>query len=255
MKKLTLIISCVLLTAVLSAQTAHKHLRTGDKSYEQQNYSKAEENYRKAVNKDNSPKSNYNLGNAVYQQEKYKEAVKHYQTTAQNAKDESVKSKAFYNMGNAHLNAYQKAEGEEAKDKQQHLKDAIDAYKHALRSNPKDMDAKHNLTMALQEMKQQQQNQQNKDQNKDNQNKKNEDNKDKQQENKDQGKQDQQQDQKKNGQEDQNQPQEQDGKKEEQEINKQEAEKLLQIMNDEERKVQEKLNKSKSKRSKSNKDW
>lgn len=255
MKKLTLIICCVLMTAILSAQTAHKHLRSGDKSYEQQNYSKAEENYRKAVSKDNSPKSNYNLGNAVYQQEKYKEAVKHYQTTAQNAKESSVKSKAFYNMGNAHLNAYQKAEGEEAKDKQQHLKDAIDAYKHALRNNPKDMDAKHNLTMAMQEMKQQQQqNQQNKDQNKKNQNQQNEDNKNKEQQNKDKGQQDQQQQNQPQNQ-DQNQPQQQDGKTEEQEINKQEAEKLLQIMNDEERKVQEKLNKSKSKKSKSNKDW
>ena len=56
MKKLTLIIFCALMTTVLSAQTAHKHLRSGDKSYEQQNYSKAEENYRKAANKDNSLK-------------------------------------------------------------------------------------------------------------------------------------------------------------------------------------------------------
>lgn len=258
MKKLTLIISCVLMTVILSAQTAHKHLRSGDKSYEQQNYSKAEENYRKAVNKDNSPKSNYNLGNAVYQQDKYKEAVKHFQTSAQNATDETVKSKAFYNMGNAHLNAYQTAEGEEAKDKEQHLKDAIDSYKQALRHNPKDMDSKHNLTMAMQQMRQQQQKQQNQNKDKQDKNDKNKQNdKDKQQENEKDGKQEEQKDQgdKKDGEQDKNKPQEKNGEKDGQEISKKEAEKLLQIMNDEERKVQEKLNKSKSKRRKSEKDW
>ena len=260
MKKLALIISCVLMTVILSAQTAHKHLRSGDQSYEKQNYSKAEEDYRKAVNKDNSPKSNYNLGNAVYQQEKYKEAVKHYQTTAQNATDEKVKSNAFYNMGNAHLNAYQTAEGEEAKDKEQHLTDAIDSYKQALRHNPKDMDSKHNLTMAMQQMRQNQQQQKQQNQNKDKQDKSDDnkqDDKNKQQENEKDGKEKEEKDQgdKKDGEQNKNKPEEQDGEKDGQEISKKEAEKLLEIMNDEERKVQEKLNKSKSKKRKSEKDW
>ena len=247
------------MTAILSAQTAHKLLRSGDKSYDQQNYSKAEEDYRKAVNKDNSPKSNYNLGNAVYQQEKYKEAVKHFQTSAQNATNEGVKSKAFYNMGNAHLNAYQKAEGEEVKEKEQHLKDAIDSYKQALRHNPKDMDSKHNLTMAMQQMRQQQQQKQ-QNQNKDKQDKSDdnkEDDKNKQQENEKDGKQEEEKDQgeKEDGEQDKNKPEEKDGEKDGQQISKKEAEKLLEIMNDEERKVQEKLNKSKSKKRKSDKDW
>ena len=248
-----------MITALLSAQTAHKHLRSGDKSYEQQNYSKAEEDYRKALSKKNSPKSNYNLGNSVYQQERYKEAIKHYQATAQNSEKEEVKSKAFYNMGNAHLNAYKTAEGEEAKDKEQHLKDAIDSYKQSLRHNPKDMDSKHNLSMALQEMRQQQQQkqQQNKDQDKqdksdenkqDDKNKKQEDKKDGQEDEKDKENQSQED-------KDKNKPKEEDGEKDGQEISKKEAEKLLEIMNDEERKVHEKLNKSKAKRRKSDKDW
>jgi Ca-activated chloride channel homolog len=252
MKKIGLIITCVLLTAIVSAQTAHKHLRSGDKNYEKQNYAKAEEEYRKAQTKDNSPNSNYNLGNAVYQQERYEEAIKHYQSSAQNAKSDAAKAKALYNMANAHLNAYQKPSAKEGEDKSKHLQGAIDGYKEALRLSPKDMDAKHNLTMALQEMKKQQQKQQNKNQDKQQQNQNKQDDKNKKQEDKDKG---QEEKDKNNGNQDKNQPQNQKGDKNGQDMKKEEAEKLLQIMNDEERKVQEKLNKTKPKRSKSNKDW
>lgn len=254
MKKLTFILALFFLSNLLLAQSAHKLLRSGDGNYENQNYTKAEEDYRKAKGKDNSPKANYNLGNSVYQQEKFDEAVKHYQNTAENAKDDKTKAKAYYNMGNALLNAAQKAQSSEEGQKQ--LKEAIDSYKESLRLAPKDFDAKHNLSMALRKMQQQQR--QNNNQNKGNKNQQSQDKNQNDKQDPNQDKQDQnqnQQSQDKNQDEKQDKDKEQEGKKDGQSINRDEAEKLLQIMNDEERKVQEKLRQRNAKRRKSDKDW
>ena len=220
-------------SAMLTAQPAHKDLRQADKAYQNGNFPEAELGYRKAIEKDNSIKGNYNLGNTTYRQEHYDESIKHYQAAAEVAKDRSTKARAYHNLGNA---LYKKGQ----------YKESVEAYKNALRQNPNDIDTKRNLTNALRRLPPpQQQNQQN--------DKKDNKDKDKQnQENQQQKDSDQSPDQN----QDQNQKQKSSGQKEQpQDLNKQEAKELLEIMDQEEQKVQQKLKKAQAKKGRSAKDW
>ena len=145
----------LLLTAsCLSAQPAHRYLRQGNEAYEEQDYKSAEEYYRKSLTDRGSAKGNYNLGNAIYQQGRYKESIRRFEHAAQTSKDEEAKASAFHNLGNAYL-------------QEREYEKAIEAYKNSLRLRPADQSTKYNLAMAQRlmiEEKQRQEQQQNQDQ-------------------------------------------------------------------------------------------
>ncbi len=210
-------------------QSEHFYLRKGDKEFENRNYATAEDNYRKAIEKGNSQKGIYNLGNSIYKQQRYEEAVKHYERIIGDANKSALKAKAFHNLGNAHyLNqAYDKS---------------VEAYKNALRLNPHDADTKSNLALAMEMLKQQQQQQNQQQQQQKNQ----KDKKDQDQKNQQQN---QQQQQNSSNQQQKENPEKSQG------LSKEEAEQLLEIMNQEEQKVQKKLKRSQAKPTKSGKDW
>ena len=77
----------------------------------------------------------YNTGNALYRMEEYGESVSRYDGSLQDAQGE-LRSSGFFNRGNA---SFQMGRYDEA----------IEAYREALRINPGDADAKHNLELAL----------------------------------------------------------------------------------------------------------
>lgn len=207
----------VLLAVTAFAQQERKFIRKGNRLYEKENFQESEIQYRKAIDKDkNSYNASFNIGDALYKQEKYEDATKQFSELSNKQISKEDKSKLYHNIGNSML-------------QNQKLKESIDAYKEALRNNPTDMDTKYNLAYAQKMMKQQQQQQ---DQNKDQQDKdKKEDKKD---QNKDQQNQDQQN---KNDQQQQQQPQ----------ISKEDAERLLQALANDEKKTQEKLKDEKGK--------
>jgi Ca-activated chloride channel family protein len=163
----------------VNAQSAHQMQREGDAAYDKKEFQKAEDTYRKAEEKKPSQgRGTFNLGNAKFQQKQYDEAAKQYTQAAEDFWKKEDQAAAFYNLGNTFL---------ERKD----YNKSIDAYKNALRRNPDDLDAKKNLTLALQkkkkeeeQKKQQQKNQQqqNKPQNQD-QNQQNQDKNQQQQQN------------------------------------------------------------------------
>ena len=233
--KINTVFVLLLVAVVLPAQNAHKDLRKADQAYKSGSYADAEASYRKAIEKDNSTKGNYNLGNSTYRQERFDESIKHYQSAADAAKDRTTKARAYHNLGNA---LYQKGQ----------YKESVEAFKNALRQNPNDLDTKRNLANALRRLpppppKQDQQNQQGE----------NKENKDQQ----DQQKQQNQQPQQGERQQDQQQPQDEQnqqdqqqkssGSKEQpQDLSRQEAMELLEIMDQEEQKVQQKLYSEKS---------
>lgn len=232
-----------LMASLGHTQTAHKLLRRGDASYLNENYSLAEENYRKALEKKKSPKASFNLGNSVYQQQRYEEAMQQYDSALQGATTDQQKASALYNLGNAQLKAGQ-------------IEPAIESYKSAVRLNPEDDDILRNLYMAKLMMKQQQEQQQQEQQEQQNQD--NQEDQSQSQNQQQQQNQDQEQQQKEQQPQDSdinNDSEQQQSAPQEQELSKEDALKLLEVIENEEKNVQEKLRKVSGDKKKPKKDW
>ncbi|MDR1673669.1 MAG: tetratricopeptide repeat protein [Bacteroidales bacterium] len=232
MKKPIIILLCVAVTShVAWGQDSIQHvdgkkpnfrkeMRAGNKWYDASNPVEAETSYRKALEADNnSNEAAFNLGDALYRQEKYDKAAEQFEIAANGMTEKIEKAKAYHNTGNSYV-------------QQQKLKEGINAYKQALRNNPDDMDTKTNLSYALKLLQQQQQQQQNQQ----NDNDKNQDKKDDQEQDKDQQNQ-QNQDQQ------QKQDQQQQQQQQQQQISQEDAQRMLDAIAQEEKELQEKLKK------------
>lgn len=228
-KKILLFLLFIFLGINLNGQSAHSHLLNGDQLYGFNQFYEAEKVYRKAEELQPNVKSSYNLGNALYQQEKYKEAVEAYSRAIDRAKSPKEKSDAYHNLGNAHFN-------------QEAFKESVEAYKNALKNSPKDSETINNLLKARQMLRQQQQQQQqDKDKKeKDQKEEKEQESSDDQQENSDQ----------KNEDSKQEKPKENDRK-----LTKEEAEKLLDVIEKEDQKVHDKLKRAGAGDKPRQKDW
>jgi Ca-activated chloride channel homolog len=216
------------LTMHVFAQNDRKYVRKGNSSYNDGNYQEAEVGYRKALERDpSSYKADYNLGNALYKQEQYDAAAGRYSALAEKETDHEKLSRYYYNLGNTMFES-------------QKYKESAEAYKMALRNNPKDMDAKHNLQLALQHLREQQQQQQ---QNKDNQQGENDQDEQKKDQN-DQQNQNPKQDEQKNDQnrgEQNNDDAQQPRTPKKGEITPEDAERILQALENEEKEVMKKV--------------
>jgi Ca-activated chloride channel family protein len=89
----------------------------------------------KAKEKTHKQQAEYNLGNTIYKNKKYIEAITNYKNAAQTAKNNVQKHKAFHNLGNAYM-----------QDK--NYKSAVASYKNALKANAKDEKTRYNLALA-----------------------------------------------------------------------------------------------------------
>lgn len=89
----------------------------------------------KAKEKAQKVKADYNLGNTIYKNKKYSEAILNYKKSSETAKTKAEKHRAFHNLGNAYM-------------KDEDYKSAVDAYKKALKANPKDEQTRYNLALA-----------------------------------------------------------------------------------------------------------
>ena len=217
-----LIITC---SSITYGQNQKKYIRKGNGKYSDQKFPDSEILYRKAIDANKmSGDALFNLGDALYKQNKFEEAGKHFIENAEKTKESDKKADSYYNLGNSLLKG----------DK---LKESITAYKNSLKLNPENAEAKYNLAYAqdllrMQQQQQQQQQGDNKQQDKD------KDSKD-QQPDKDQEKQDQQQ--QKNSQSQQQQQQSQP-----QQISREDAQRLLDALANDEKKVQEKVKEAKA---------
>lgn len=163
-----LLIMLLLAFQSATAQTDRKLIRQGNRQFRNQHYEEAEATYRKAsaANAQN-PEAQYNLGCALMAQQKDSMAMKCFQNSAQLHTDKQRKAQAYHNMG---VILQQKKQ----------FGEAAEAYKAALRNNPKDNETRYNLALCLKQMKnqpKQSQNQkkdENKDKNKDKEKEKNE---------------------------------------------------------------------------------
>jgi tetratricopeptide (TPR) repeat protein len=220
------------ISIALDAQTDKKFIRQGNREYEKSKYSDSEISYRKAVDKNKqSPDALFNVGDALYKQNKFEEAGKQFTENVSENYDKSKKSAGLYNLGNSLLKANK-------------LQESIEAYKNSLKLRPDNREAKYNLSYAQdllkhQQEQQQKQQQNNKDQNKD---KKKEDQKKDQ---KDQNDKNKEQQKNQNDKKDQKQQQ-----KQQQEISKEDAERLLNSLANDEKNVEEKVKLAKAAKTK-----
>ena len=217
----------------------------------------AEMNYRKALSvRPTQVAGAYNLGHQYYQKGNFDEALYRNQQAIKNANTKAEKHRAFHNIGNILM-------------QEQKCKDAVEAYKNALRNNPTDDETRYNLGLAKDCAKNEEEEPQEEDKegddNKDkDQNEDQKDNKDKE----DEGEQD-----KKEGDDEKDEEgnpkdekekdkKEGDQKNEEKQpqpgqMSPQQIKNLLEAMENQEQKVQEKINAEKVKGVKvqTDKDW
>lgn len=126
----------ILLNNFVYGQSTIDLLRKGNAKYKERKYQQAEENFRKAIEKDNKElRAIYNLGNSLYKQEKYNEAQQKYFEIINTSKDNKEKARAFYNLGNTLL-------------KERKYKESLEYFKKSLKLNPNDFDAKYNYEYA-----------------------------------------------------------------------------------------------------------
>ncbi len=217
--------------------------RTGNKQYEKDNYTDAEANYKKALDKKKDmPEAVFNLGDAVYKQKRYDEAAKQFQQSAQTNTDPKVKAQAFHNLGNTYL-------------EQRKWEEAVKSYKESLKLNATDKDTKYNLAYANAMLVQQKQDQKNnKDKKKDDKDKK-DDKKDQQQSQKPDSKPEDKPGDKNKDQQGKNDQQKKGGAQPQ--LTKEQAEKLLQALQSEEQKTNQKMQQKQVKAGnvKIQKDW
>ncbi|WP_396151089.1 VWA domain-containing protein [Flavobacterium sp.] len=174
----------------------------------------------KAKEKKQKQPAEYNLGNTIYKNKKYVEAISNYKNAALLANTSAQKHKAYHNLGNAYM-----------QDKNYKL--AVASYKNALKANAKDEKTRYNLALAKKLLKKYPPKPNPKNKNK----KKNQ--KDKKQ-----------QDKKDNKNKEKSQPKKPSA-------NKQRMDNVLKAISNEEKKVQEKVNanKTKTNTTSTEKDW
>lgn len=203
--------------------------RSGNKLYRSKEYSKAEIDYRKALEVNKSDRTTiFNLANVLYRTDRREEAGKLYQSLTPHLSLLSSTEAAdlTHNAGNTAFRAKQ-------------LEQAIEYYKESLRRRPSDEDTRYNLALAQKLLEEQKKNggggqDQQQDQDKDQ-------------------KKDQQQDQQKDQQQDQ-QPQPQQPNQDQ--MSQETANRILQALQKDEKNTRQKLEQAQQQRGRSRrKNW
>lgn len=231
------------------------------------NYVEAEMEYRKAISESpNKAVGAYNLANSYYKKGNYSEALFRTQEAAKNAETKDQKHRAFHNLGNILMQNEQ-------------CKEAVEAFKSALRNNPNDEETRYNFALAKEcaeqqkdgggeddkkdedkeEEKDKEDQQKKEDENKDDQEKKDEGDKDKKEGDKEEDEDGKPKDDKKDDGkgDDKKDKQNQKPKPKPGQMSPQQMKNILDAMQNQEQKVQQKINAEKQKgaKVKTEKDW
>ncbi|MDR1161223.1 MAG: tetratricopeptide repeat protein [Tannerellaceae bacterium] len=225
---------------VYAQKAERKNVRDGNKLYTNEKYTEAEVAYRKSLEVNpRSIEGTYNLGDALYKQQKYPEAAEQYQLLAGQGEkllqDDPGNSQrlahVYHNLGNIGMQNKEYAK-------------SVEAYKQSLRLNPRDNETRYNLALAQKLLE----DQQNEDQSQNDQNQ-------------DDQQQDQQQEQQQDQQQQQNDQQENKTQEEQQQneqMSQDNAQQILDAFLQDEKDTQEKVKKAQAEqqqRRKTDKEW
>jgi tetratricopeptide (TPR) repeat protein len=143
----------MILTALpcLRAESLASKNKEGNRYFSQGKYSDAEKAYLDAqIDNPGRPEILYNLGNSLIKQKKYDQGIQALRQSM-GGENKELKENGWFNTGNALF-----LMGD--------YRNSAEAFIQALRLDPADGDAKHNLEMALKELEEQKQQQSNADQ-------------------------------------------------------------------------------------------
>ena len=147
MKHLIFIIT-IIFPLTLNAQSERKYIRQGNREYNKEQFEESEVSYRRANDKNSRlPEISFNIGSALYKQEKYEDASRQFAGNVAMSEDNSKKAAGLYNLGNSYLQSGK-------------FKESIESYKESLRLQPNNFEAKYNLAHAQDLLKQQEQQEQ-----------------------------------------------------------------------------------------------
>ena len=126
---------CCMASVLWGQNTDRDYLRSGNRLYRDSAYSKAEVDYRKAIELNGrSPQAYFNLGNALLRQQKPKEAMQAYEQAVKVETNKGRLASIYHNMG-------------VILQSQKQFGPAIECYKNALRRNPSDDETRYNLVL------------------------------------------------------------------------------------------------------------
>ena len=226
-------ICLAIISPSLYGQEEREYIRKGNRLYKKGEFAGSEGMYRRAEEQTGSGHDAiFNLGDALYRQNRFSEATAEFSRAAKAGETDSLKrADGLYNLGNSLL-------------KEQKFKESIDAYISSLKLNPDNMQAKYNLAYAQDQLKKQEEQQQ--DQNQDGQNKNQQDKQD-QDKDQEQNQNKEQQDQNKDQEQKENQDQQQ---QQQSAISREDAKRLLDALATNEKETQEKVQRDKAAKAK-----
>jgi tetratricopeptide (TPR) repeat protein len=221
------VICAAAISPSLHGQEEREYIRKGNRLYRKSEFAGSEGMYRLAEEEGKSSgDAVFNLGDALYRQNRFGEAAEEFSRAVQTGEADSLRqADGFYNLGNSLL-------------KEQKFSESINAYINSLKLNPDNIQAKYNLAYAQDQLKKQEEQQQqqqqdqdqNQDQDQDKQNQQDQQNKD-QDDNKDQ----------EQKQQDDQQQQQQEQQQQQSSMSREDAKRLLDALAANEKETQEKV--------------
>ena len=123
------------------AQNDRDYIRRGNRSMRDTLYAKAQVDYQKAVEADNTnPQAHYNLGNSLLFQNKAEDAMKEYETASRFEKSKKRLGMIYHNMGVLLQSAKQ-------------FDKAVECYRNSLRNDPTSDETRYNYALCLFQLK------------------------------------------------------------------------------------------------------
>lgn len=128
----------------LAAGSIKKYIKTGNKFYEQGDYSKALDEYNRALSVDSENHiANYNAGAALYKLKDYEKAREYFRRGV-TSQDEPLAVKSAYNLGNAEYLAGIAKEDTDISSAVSSLEESIRHYENVIAKDSNDQDAVNN---------------------------------------------------------------------------------------------------------------
>ncbi len=142
----------LLIVSVTFAQKVNSTIIKANDIYKKGDMKNAEALYEEVLKIDNkNTAALFNKGNTLFKQNRYNDAIKQYQTTAETSTDAELQAKAYYNKAAAEI-------------KQQQYQQAVQSLKQSLKLNNNDEQTRENLQKLLTEINKQKQQQQKQEQ-------------------------------------------------------------------------------------------